>query len=119
MPTLVYLDTNALLMPFQFGIRLEDELDRLLGAYQICIPEPVQQELDNLRGQFAKAARELAGRYPVHEAPGRGDDGIIEIAIQNNAVVVTNDSGLRARLKEKGMKVLFMRELSKLEWDMS
>ncbi len=114
----VYLDTNAVLLPFQFGIRLDEEIVRLLGAFQIWIPEPVFKELSTLRGPYAQAAREFASRYPIARGEGVGDDAILEMALANSAVVVTNDTALRKRLKESGLRVLYMREKARLEWDL-
>jgi len=44
-PRLVLLDTNALLMPFQFQVHLEAELHRVLGDVEIAVPSPVLSEL--------------------------------------------------------------------------
>ena len=106
------------MMPFQFGIRLEEELNRLVGNYQIWIPEAVSRELKTLRGPHAQAAQQLAARYPVVPMGGSGDDAILEAATIKNAITVTNDSILRKRLMERGLKVIYMRELSRLDWDL-
>ncbi|MBA3043927.1 twitching motility protein PilT, partial [archaeon] len=41
---IVILDSNALLMVFQFRINIESELSRLLGKYEIVIPTTVKNE---------------------------------------------------------------------------
>ena len=42
---IVILDTNALMMLFEFSIDLESELNRLLGANSIFVPTTVLDEL--------------------------------------------------------------------------
>ena len=113
----VLLDANALLLPFQFGIQLESEIKRLVGAHQIWIPGSVTRELASLDVALIKAARELAGRFPTMPVATNGDDAILELAVQHGAIVVTNDLELRKRLKDRGLKVLVMRQMSRLEWD--
>ena len=51
-PRVVLLDSNALLMPFQFPIHLDAELRRLLGDVEVVVPEPVLAELEFLIHSF-------------------------------------------------------------------
>lgn len=113
----VLLDANALMMPFQFSIDLEGELTRLLGVYDLIIPSSVLEEIKGLSGtdRRARAALDLASRYSVIEVEGRGDDAIIAAAQPAKAAVVTNDRGLRRRLKEAGLPVIYMRGKARLE----
>ena len=120
----VILDTNGLLMLFQFRLNLESELDRILGVYEIIIPSVVISELDNLRGSVpeAKAALKLARKYNVYEVGsvyGKSDtdDVILELAQTLNAIVVTNDKELRKKLKQKGLTSIFLRAKSYLKMD--
>ncbi len=115
--TVVLLDANALMMPFQFSIDLEGELTRLLGVYDLVIPSSVLNEIKGLAqtDRRAKAALDLASRYPVLEVEGRGDDAIVAAAQTREAVVVTNDRGLRRRLRKAGVPVVYMRGKAKLE----
>src|SRR2546427_73065 len=64
---IVLLDTNALLMPFQFRVNLETELGRLMGSADLAIPSPVWTELEFLaeRDRDARAALQLAAREAV------------------------------------------------------
>src|SRR2546427_9659798 len=96
----VVLDSNALLLPFQFRVNLEPELRRLLGDHEIFIPSPV---MDELRG-LAKSAREargglrLATRCRVLQVPGNADDAVLDAASQLKAGVVSNDGALLPRV---------------------
>src|SRR5947199_5142050 len=47
-PRLVLLDANALLMPFQFRVNLDREIQRLLGDVDVAVPKPVLTELEFL-----------------------------------------------------------------------
>lgn len=107
--TNVVLDTNALLMPFQFKIDLENELVRLLGAIDIFVPEICIHELEMLRDRLAPAALELARRFKVVPSVGRGDDAVLALAGELRAIIVTNDAALRSRAKSAGLKVAYMR----------
>lgn len=114
---LVLLDANALMMPFQFSLDLEEELVRLLGTPEIRVPTSVLRELDRLSGgsSEARAARSLADRFPALPVEGKGDDALLAAAKAHEAVVVTNDRRLRARLREWGLPVIYLRERSRLE----
>ncbi len=116
-PTPVILDTNALLMQFQFRIDLENELSRILGAYEILIPSSVIFELKNIEVRHAKAALRVAGSYRVIETERKGDESILSLAKEMNAHVLTNDKALRKRLKEEGVRVIYLRQKSYLALD--
>ena len=113
----VVLDTNALLAPFSRGIWLEDELQRVLGGVEIYVPSSVLDELRRLSAGMpeARAALLLASRYRTVEVSGRGDEGVLEAASRLGAVLVTNDAGLRAEARRRGIRVAFLRTMSRLE----
>ena len=113
---IVLLDTNALLMPFQFRLNLETELTRLMGSADIAIPSPVQTELELLavRDRNAKAALRLARRYRVIEASGSADDALLDLGASHRAVVVTNDQPLLDRLRAASIPRIFLRSRNHL-----
>lgn len=115
-PRLVLLDANALLMPFQFRVNLEAELQRLLGTADISVPKPVIVELELLseRDRDAKAALQLASRYRVIAATGSADDALLDLGAAHRAVVVTNDQPLLDRLKAAGIPRIFLRSRNHL-----
>lgn len=115
--TPVILDTNALLMQFEFKIDLEDELTKLLGAYEIQIPSSVLNELKNLKDKYSNSAYEFALKYKIIGTDKKGDESILAMARELNAVVVTNDRVLRKRLKKDGIKVIYLRQKSYLALD--
>ena len=115
-PRLVLLDANALLMPFQFRVNLDREIQRLLGDADVAVPKPVLTELEFLaeRDREARAGLRLARRYRVIDATGSADDALLDLAGTNRAVVVTNDQPLLERLREKGVPRLFLRSRNHL-----
>ncbi|WP_317063785.1 type II toxin-antitoxin system VapC family toxin [Methanoculleus caldifontis] len=120
----VLLDTNALLMPAQFGIDLYDELMALFGDFEPITLEEVIGELQGLargRGRDAAAARvglAMARRatvVPSESGAERVDDRVVDYARREGCVVVTNDRGLRNALLHEGIDVVSMRRARTLE----
>lgn len=114
----VVVDTNALMMQFQYYLELESELQRVIpGPFEVIVPDTVIDELENLvdendgkQAEEARLAIELADTFEVVEVEGSGDDAVIEFAADlDDAVVVTNDKLLRARLRAKGIPNVHMR----------
>ncbi|HUR70009.1 MAG TPA: hypothetical protein VM370_12250 [Candidatus Thermoplasmatota archaeon] len=116
-PQTVILDSNALMMQFQFHIDIEKEVNRLLGGnYGMVVPQIVVDELARIAkegaGKEAAEARmaiELAKTFQIVESPGDGDTGILRLAERINAIVVTNDKKLRAQLRAKDIPNIYMR----------
>jgi rRNA-processing protein FCF1 len=116
-PRIVILDTNALMMQFQFHIDIEKEVRRLLSInFDIVVPRIVLDELSRLAKEGtakeqgeARMALALANTFRLEESPGDGDTGILRLAERLNALVVTNDKTLRARLRAKDIPSIYMR----------
>ncbi|WP_301677225.1 type II toxin-antitoxin system VapC family toxin [Methanoculleus methanifontis] len=120
----VLLDTNALLMPVQFGIDLYDELMALFGDFEPITLEEVIGELSGLargHGRDAAAARvglAMARRSTVVPSESRAehvDDRVTEYARREGCTVVTNDRQLRNALLREGIDVVSMRRGRTLE----
>ena len=119
MPT-VALDTSALMTPVEVGVRVFDELSRLLGDAEFVVPRVVLDELSGLAGgasteaTAASVGLDLAGRCRVVDVDGIGfetaDDALVELA-RRGAVdyVVTNDADLGDRLLVAGVPVVGVR----------
>lgn len=116
-PTPVILDTNALLSQFEFKFDLIDELTRLLGIYEILIPSSVLDELRNIKDKHSRSALRYASRFKTVESKEKGDESILSLAKEQKAMVVTNDRELRRRLKENGLRVIYLRQKSYLDID--
>jgi rRNA-processing protein FCF1 len=113
----VILDTNVLIMHMEYRINLEDELTRLLGAYEILIPSAVIWELKGISNKYSKLALKFIEKFRVVDSVKRGDEAILSLARHLHAVVVTNDRELRAKLKEHDLKVIYIRQRSYLAID--
>ncbi|WP_456423742.1 PIN domain-containing protein [Thermococcus sp.] len=125
---LVVPDTNFLLVPGQFGVDIISELNRILDVrFKILIPNVVLQELDVIekktRGKdllAVRMAKKLAKRFETVEIGRFGerpiDDQIFDFAVNNERVIVcTNDKGLKKRLRENGVPVVYLRSKKILE----
>ncbi len=113
----VVLDTNALLMPFEFRINLDLELKRLLGSFQAFVPGCVIGELHRSKNKHAQVALSLARKYSVAETEIQGDAGVIDVARRLGAFVVTNDAVIRSKLRKLGMRTIYLRSGSHLTID--
>lgn len=111
----VVLDANALMMPFQFSINIDAEIERLIGRARIVVPECVVRELEGLRGRAAKAALMLARKYEIVPSEGTGDECVLSVALRENAYLLTNDAALRRRARAVGVKCIYLRKSSYLE----
>ena len=119
----VVLDTNALMMPYQFGINIEKEINRLLGICRIIVPYTVVEEMERLAEEGGETGRaEQLGLsiirkrgFRLMETENRGDDGILETALKIDGAVVTNDKELKERAKELKLPVIYLRGGSRLE----
>ncbi|WP_435123991.1 PIN domain-containing protein [Halobaculum sp. D14] len=118
MTTTALLDANALMLPVEGGVRVFDELDRLLTVYEPVTAQAVVDELEKLAaesgGEEATAAsvgRDLADRCRVVEAEAEyADDAVVELASGDfDGYVVTNDKPLRDRLLARNVRVIGLR----------
>jgi rRNA-processing protein FCF1 len=118
----VAMDASALMMPVEAGVRVFEELDRLLGEYEGVVPAAVVAELEKLAadggeaGRAASVGRDLAERCETVETEASyADDALVELAREGGIeAVVTNDQPLGARLREAGTQVIHLRGRNKL-----
>lgn len=119
----VILDTNALMAPEQFGVDIFSELQRL-GYIECLVPRPVLRELRSLTTRADKGRDKVAARVGlglaeqckiIDTAVDGADRAIEELAIQENAAVLTSDKALKKRLFSKGITVIYLRQGRYLE----
>lgn len=126
MPVKVILDSNFLMIPFQFHIDIFQEIEYLLQKkVDFIVPSAVKQELTSISARGgegsseASLALQLASRCRVVEVslqPGETvDDAIVKAAQKLSAVVATNDIELKKKLRDMLVPVVIMRDKSKLE----
>ncbi|SDB98877.1 PIN domain-containing protein [Natrinema hispanicum] len=119
----VALDTSALMMPVELDVRLFDELERLLDAYEPILPQAVLEELRRLsekggqEGTAATVGHDLATErcLVVDTDASYADDALVELAREGSVdYVVTNDRPLRDRVLEASRPVIALRGRNKL-----
>lgn len=126
MPIKVILDSNFLMIPFQFHLDVFQELEYLLQKkVDFVVPSAVKSELTGISARGGEGAPEaslalqLASRCRVVEVtldPGETvDDAIVKASQKLGAVVATTDIALKKRLRDINVPVVYLRDKSKLE----
>jgi len=119
----VILDTNALMVPEQFGVDIFGELLRL-GYARWLVPASVMGELGSLtrnadKGRDKTAAKVALGLASSCKVIGQdvsdADTAIESLALETGAAVFTNDKALKKRLFSKGITVIYLRQSRYLE----
>ena len=122
--TTVALDTSVLMAPVERDLRVFDELDRLLGGYDLVVPAAVRRELAalaeanaGLAGRAAAVGADLTGRARAVETEAEdADDALLELATSGAAdLVATLDRPLRDRALAAGVPVVGARGRGTLE----
>ena len=128
MPIKVVLDSNFLMIPFQFNLDIFQEIEYLLQKkVDFVVPSAVKTELTGISSRGGEGAAEaslalqLASRCRVVEVtldPGETvDDAILKASKKLGAVVATTDIELKKRLRDINVPVVYLRDKSKLEVD--
>jgi uncharacterized protein len=128
LPVKVILDSNFLMIPFQFNLDVFQEIEFLLQKkVDFIVPSAVKSELTGLSTRGGEGAAEaslalqLASRCRVVEVALETnetvDDAIVKASQKLGAVVATNDIELKNRLKLLKVPVVYLRDKSKLEVD--
>ncbi|MDI6826599.1 MAG: nucleotide-binding protein [Candidatus Aenigmarchaeota archaeon] len=120
----IILDTNFLTIPHQFNIDIFEEIDRIMEEdYELMTLDRVVKELkrlSKLKGKDATAAKvalELIKKKNIkiiNTDEKKVDNAIIKLA-DENTIVATNDRVLRRNIKDKNLKVLYLRSKKRLE----
>lgn len=117
------MDTNALMVPEQFGVEIFSELQRL-GYREYLVPSQVCQELRHLAAEAEKGRDKMAARIGLGLA-GRcrmvdvseidADSAVEKLATSEGAAVFTSDRAMKKRLFSKGITVIYLRQGRYLE----
>jgi rRNA-processing protein FCF1 len=128
LPIKVILDSNFLMIPFQFNLDIFQEIEFLLQKkVDFIVPSAVKSELTGISSRGGEGASEaslalqIASRCRVVEvsldAGEAVDDAIVKASQKLGAVVATTDIELKNRLKTLKVPVIYLRDKSKLEID--
>jgi rRNA-processing protein FCF1 len=127
LPIKVILDSSFLLTPPEFHVNLSEELEKVLNRkVEAIILSPVYEELKRIyeekrpkEGKKALMALEFIEEFDIVDVKKQRneavDDVIIRLAGEWKCPVATNDRGLRRRLRDIGVAVVYLRQKSHLE----
>ena len=114
----IILDTNFLMIPYQFKVDIFDEINRIVEEkYDLITLDSVIKELKGLmksKGKDAIAAKiglELIKRKRIKIVKikeKKTDDAILKLA-NENTIIATNDRLLIQRLKNRNIRIIYLR----------
>jgi len=122
MQTLV-VDANFLMSAYRFRLDAVAELKCLVeGGFLLVTPSSVVKELETISrkkgeaGPQARYALETMARerVSVMQTSKKADDWILDYCAETGAIACTNDSKLRKRLRERGVKSIVLLGRSRL-----
>ncbi len=125
MKRIIIVDTNFLMVPYQFKVDIFSEFDRICNFnYKMLVFEQSIDELNkiikNQSGKHKKAA-EFALRLiklkniSVSKSEQKDVDALILNSIGKDTVVATQDRELKKELLKKGASVIILRQKKYLE----
>jgi len=118
----ILLDTNFLLVPYQFGVDIFTQIDRIMHSqYRIFVLDKSVEELKKVieeqKGKSrdaAKVALKLIAIKNIAIVKTQGnkktDDAIIELSSEDDYIVATQDKDLKRRLINHGVGVIVLRQ---------
>ena len=124
----VILDTNFLLIPGQFMVDIFTELERIMQEpFELCVIDKSLKELnqvvvtgktkDRFAAKLALALIIQKNLKTLHSfVTKKSVDDIIVSKADKDTYVATQDKALRQRLKEKGAKIIGLRQQKYLEF---
>ena len=119
----IILDTNFLMIPYQFKVDIFEEMNRIIEEkHELVTLNSVIEELKRLtksKGKDSVAAKiglELIKRKRIKiikTKEKKTDDAILKLA-DKNTIVATNDRLLIQRLKNRNIKIIYLRGIKHL-----
>ncbi|KYC44995.1 MAG: Ribonuclease VapC9 [Candidatus Methanofastidiosum methylothiophilum] len=112
---IVILDTNFLLLPGRFNLRIESIEDVIEKKCLLLIPTNVISELNKIEltgsDRISKdIALKISERYEKIDLEGPVDRSILEYAKNNKCIVATNDMKLKSDLRKIQVPVVFLKK---------
>ncbi|MBT4334401.1 DNA-binding protein [archaeon] len=110
----IILDSNFLMIPFQFNIDIFEEIKRICNFnYELFIIDKTIEELENLKEKEAKLALQLIKTKNIQQVTTNKDKIVDDLILENlteNTIIATQDKGLKDRLKEKMIPMITLRQ---------
>ncbi len=118
----VAIDTNMLVYISTLKLDVFEELKKMFGNVEFCIPKSVLDELEILKdkGEIKKSHAKIAKKLirlnnvQIIEISNNADNDLVELA-KKGFYIVTNDSELKKIIKSFGGKVIYPRKRKLLE----
>lgn len=118
----IFLDTNFLMDFIKFRLEFEKFLEIFEEPIELFVLSSSIKELEKIAsskgksGNWAKLALEIIKlrKINVLEAKEEPDKAFLTIA-DKNTIIATNDSKLRKKLRDLGIKTIYLRGKKKLE----
>ncbi|MEM5829444.1 MAG: PIN domain-containing protein [Candidatus Aenigmatarchaeota archaeon] len=118
----VFIDTNFLMDLIRFKVEVEKISEVLFCKYNLFILSSSILELKKLarnkgeEGKLARAALKFIElkKINVWETEENPDKAFLSLA-DKNTIIATNDSKLRKKLREAGIKTIYLRGNKKVE----
>ena len=118
----VAVDTNMLLVPFQFGVDVFEEIRRLVPGAKIVVLKNSIGELDKIAKQGVKERKYVVlakklldvNRVEIINRGGSVDSELLRLA-KEGVIIATNDKELKRKVWDAGGRVIALRERNRLE----
>ena len=122
----IILDTNFLLIPAQFRVDIFSEIHRIMETkYELCIIDKTLDELESIKAEqkqkhrrAAKLALELIKAKDIKtietEKNKNVDQLILDTINKDDYLVATQDKLLKAKIKQKKVKIITLRQKKRL-----
>ncbi len=120
----VVMDTNFLLLPYQFGVDIFKQVHELVENAEVVIPDAVLEELDGLSknmgktGRAANLALKILGKEKWEKAVSSmsADKWVVAYAKMHRAIVCTNDREIKQEIKKLKLKTLVLKGRRRIGW---
>lgn len=110
----VILDASFIISCANAKVDIQAELKRILGKYETAMPITVFDEIKNKGNKMSMKILEMLKPTLLTTNSIYGDDAILESSREKDAAA-TIDKELKKRLKEKGIRVITLRQKKYLE----
>lgn len=109
----IILDTNFVVIPFEFKVDIYSEFERIIDAkYKLIFPKICEAELEKLK--YGKAALKLLKQKNVEfvdiSLTKSIDDSILEYAKKEKCIIATQDKELKKKALKEGLSVITLRQ---------
>ncbi len=122
----ILLDTNFLLIPYQFKVDIFTQIDRIsMFKYKLFVLDKTIEELKKIveeqKGKNKEAAKIALKLISIKnigviktKSDKKTDDIILDIASKDDFIVATQDKDLKRRLINQGISIVILRQKKKL-----